>query len=151
MSESATRRPVLAASIAVFREGQVLLARRAKPPAEGRWSLPGGRVEPGETLAEAALRELSEETGLSAELIGFVQHVEHIERDSTGGIVAHAVICAFAGHWVAGEARLCAENSDSRWADPFAPGEGPFTRGLEGVLTRAARMAGLPSPSGERP
>ena len=59
-------RPFLAASIAVFRDGQVLLAERAAPPAARLFSLPGGLVEPGESLQEAALRELEEETGVEA-------------------------------------------------------------------------------------
>ena len=65
--------PFLGASVAVFRDGRVLLAARGPAaPMEGLFSLPGGGVEPGETLAEAALRELREEIGVEAELIGFV-------------------------------------------------------------------------------
>ena len=62
----APARPVLAASVAVFRDGTVLLATRTKPPADQLWSLPGGKVEAGETLEAAAKRELLEETGLNA-------------------------------------------------------------------------------------
>ncbi len=83
MADSMSK-PVLAASIAVFREGKVLLAQRGKAPARGLFSLPGGRIEPGERMAEAVLRELQEEVGLSAEIAGFVDHVEHIEHGPDG-------------------------------------------------------------------
>ncbi|WP_150287930.1 NUDIX hydrolase [Rhabdaerophilum calidifontis] len=133
-------RPVLAASIAVFRDGRVLVARRARAPALGLWSLPGGRIEPGERMAEGALRELAEEVGVTAEIVGFVDHVEHIEHDPAGLLRAHAVIAAFAGRWIAGEPTPSAEISDIRWVDPLAPGDLAMTRGLEAVLARAARL-----------
>ena len=69
-------RPFLAASVAVVRDGRVLIAARGQAPMERLYSLPGGLVEPGETLGEAALRELYEEVGVEADLIGFVDHVE---------------------------------------------------------------------------
>ena len=135
------RLPMLAASIAVFRDGKVLLAQRGKAPALGLWSLPGGRIEPGERLAEAVLRELQEEVGVEARLIGFVDHVEHIERDDAGEIRAHAVIAVFAGQWTRGEPTLSAEATDTRWVEPLAPGDLKMTRGLPGILAKAAQLA----------
>ena len=139
MSDPAPR-PVLAASIAVFRGGKVLLAQRGKAPAFGLYSLPGGRVERGETLHDAVLRELHEEVGISAHVVGFIDHVEHIERDSTGQIIAHAVIAAYAGHWLAGEPTLSDEAIDLVWVDPHQPGERAMTRGLPAILARAAAL-----------
>lgn len=140
MSES-PERPVLAASIAVFREGKVLLAQRGKAPALGLWSLPGGRIEPGERMADAVLRELAEEVGLRAEIIGFVDHVEHIEHTEDGSLKAHAVICAFAGRWTGGEAQTSDEATAVLWVDPLAPGDLPMTRGLPAILARAAGIS----------
>ncbi|WP_164107913.1 NUDIX domain-containing protein, partial [Serratia marcescens] len=65
----APARPMVGASIAVIRDGRVLLAQRANEPMRGVWTLPGGVVEAGERLAEAALRELMEEVGLTAEVV----------------------------------------------------------------------------------
>ena len=140
VSMSEMRRPVLAASIAVFRDGKVLLGRRAKAPAFGLWSLPGGRVEPGEAMEACALRELQEEVGVTALSLGFVRHVEHIEHDETGALKAHAVIAAFAGHWQAGEATASDEISECMWVDPHAPGDLAMTRHLPDVLAQAAKL-----------
>jgi 8-oxo-dGTP diphosphatase len=56
--------------------GRILVVRRARPPSEGLWSIPGGRVEPGETLAEAARREVREETGLDVDVQEILGHVD---------------------------------------------------------------------------
>lgn len=130
-------KPVLAASIAVFRDGKVLLAQRGKAPARGLFSLPGGRIEPGERMAEAVLRELQEEVGLTARIAGFVDHVEHIEHGPDGTLVAHAVICAFAGFWTGGEATISDEAEALLWVDPLDPGDLPMTRGLPEILRKA--------------
>ena len=71
-------RPILAVSAAVFREGRALIIRRARAPLLGHFSLPGGGVEVGETLAAALARELMEEVGIEAEIIAFNRHVEAI-------------------------------------------------------------------------
>lgn len=131
-------RPILAVSIAVFRDdGRVLLAQRAHAPAAALWSLPGGRVEAGETLAEAALRELSEEVAVQAEVIGFNRHVEAIGRTDDGGLAYHFVIASFVGRWTGGEPQVTEEASGVIWADPEALGELPVTRNLPQVLASA--------------
>lgn len=129
-------RPHLAASVAVVREGRVLVATRPNPPMASLHTLPGGMVEPGETLGEAALRELREEVGVEAELVGFVAPVEVIERDGAGRVMHHVVVCAHAARWVSGEPRTGPEAGDVRWVTeeelaglPATPGLGPVVRG----------------------
>jgi 8-oxo-dGTP diphosphatase len=137
---SSTGRPILAVSLAVFREGRVLIARRARAPLKGFYSLPGGRVELGETLREAALRELYEEVGLRAEIVAFNDHVESILRDGRD-VSVHYVIASFVARWLGGEAHTSSEADSILWVDPEAPLEAPITPGLGLIIARAARIA----------
>lgn len=134
-------RPVLAVSTAVFRDGRVLVARRARAPLRGLYSLPGGGVEIGETLREAALRELREEVGVAARIVAFNDHVELIVRDERG-VQAHYVIASFVARWTAGEAQTSEEADRVAWIDPTALADLPTTPGLEGILARAASLVG---------
>jgi 8-oxo-dGTP diphosphatase len=83
---------------------QVLLIRRGTPPMTGEWSLPGGRIEPGETARAAALRELYEETGVQARIAGLIDVVDAIVKNRRGDLVTrHYVLCDFAAVWTEGE------------------------------------------------
>lgn len=141
ISAKAAARPVLAASVAVFRsDGRVILATRTSPPANDLWSLPGGKVEAGETLEQAALRELAEEVGVSARIIGFNRHVEVVYRDADDRIGHHFVIASFVGDWLGGEPQTGPEAGAVMWADPFDLGGLPTTRQLGDVLRAAHRI-----------
>jgi ADP-ribose pyrophosphatase YjhB (NUDIX family) len=133
-------RPLLAVSVACFRDGKVLLATRTRPPAKGALTLPGGLVEPGERLTEAALRELQEEVGAEAEVVGFNGHAERIDHDDDGRIKHHYVIASFVARWVAGEPHPGPEAGEIVWADPQALEGLPLTNGLRALLRRAAAM-----------
>jgi 8-oxo-dGTP diphosphatase len=109
--------PRIGVSIAVFRDDRVLLATRTKPPFAGAFSLPGGLVELGETLEEAALRELREEVDVEARITGFNRHVEAIVRDENDAIRHHYVIASFIGEWVKGEGRTGPEAGAILWAN----------------------------------
>jgi len=140
-------RPFVAASCAVIRDGRVLLARRAAPPLV--WSFPGGVVEAGETLEAAALRELAEETGVSARIIGLAGHLEHIAfarggrapADSADRVLRHYVIMCFAAIWTGGEGTVSAEAPDLAWATRSEAGCLPVTDNLLTILDQAFHMA----------
>lgn len=144
MTDAASRcypvRPILAASVAVFRNGKVLLAERVNPPGESRFSLPGGLVEPGERLDEAALRELREETGVEACIVGFNDHLELIERDGDDRVERHFVVASFVGRWVAGDGVIGPEARQIAWVDPSAVDHLATTRDLPRILHQAVRV-----------
>lgn len=130
-------RPILAASAACFRNGQLLLVRRRNPPQV--WTLPGGRIELGETAAEAARRELLEETGVDAEIAGFAGYREAMLRNRSGKIDRHFVILAFAARWLSGEAQAGDELAAAEWIEPEALGTYKTTEGLAEIIETARR------------
>ncbi len=135
------RRPILAVSVAVFRAGRVLVGRRAREPMIGRFSLPGGVVEVGETLAEAVARELYEEVGIEADVIAFNRHIEPIVREASR-VRAHFVIASFVARWRRGEARVSAETDAVAWIEPSACSSLVTTPGLAEILESASRIEG---------
>ena len=132
-------RPILAVSTAVFRAGKVLIARRARAPWAGAFSLPGGVVEIGETLEAAARRELREEVGVEVEIAGFVRHVQPIHLEGER-VKAHFVIAVFKAVWRAGEPQTSEEVSEVAWVDPLALGPRPTTPELADIRAQAAAL-----------
>jgi 8-oxo-dGTP diphosphatase len=97
------RNPVPGVGVVCLRGPEVLLIRRGKEPRLGEWSLPGGRLEWGETAAACALRELREETGVEAELLGLVDVVDGLFRDEAGALQGHFLLVDYAARWLSGE------------------------------------------------
>ncbi len=134
-------RPILAASAAVFRpDGTVLLGARRSGPYSDIFSLPGGLVETGETLEEAALRELEEETGVRGEIIAFNGWREVIAREDDGRVKRHYVIASFAARWVAGDGEPSDELGQVIWADETRVAQLPLTGGLAELLVSARAL-----------
>ena len=116
------------------------MVRRARKPALNLFTLPGGAVEAGETLVEAAIREVREETSLSIEPVALAGHREVIARDDAAKVERHFVILCFASRWLAGEPVLSDELDDSRWVDPSELGNYRTTDGLAEIVTTAATL-----------
>jgi 8-oxo-dGTP diphosphatase len=129
--------PQLAVSAAIFRDGEILLVRRARSPAKGFYSLPGGRVEFGETLHEALHREIDEETALQIQIVGLAGWREVVPGTSAGG---HYLILSFAARWISGEPVLNDELDDFRWLKPDAIGSLQVTGGLPEIIRSAWRL-----------
>ncbi len=130
-------RPFLAVSVAILREGKLLLVRRGNPPAQGLWTLPGGVAEAGETLIETGAREALEETGIVCEPFALIGHREAIVRDEAGKVKRHFVILPFAARYISGEVRLNEELGDARWIGPDGLAGLQTTEGLAVIIATA--------------
>ena len=133
-------RPFLAASALILREDRLLLVRRARPPAHGLFTFPGGVVEAGETVEEALIREVAEETGLTIEPVALAGHRDVIVRDEAGRLHRHFVIMAFLARWMAGEPVLNEELAEYRWVRPDEVAALPVTEGLADIVEAALRL-----------
>jgi len=111
--------PIVAVGAVIWRAAeQVLLIRRAQAPRLGEWSIPGGRVERGETLRGALQREVAEETGLAVTVEGLIDAVDFIERNDAGIVTAHFVLIDFSALWEHGEARAGGDAAECGWFSP---------------------------------
>ena len=108
--------PVCGVGVVCLKGDNVLLVKRAKPPITWEWSIPGGGQELGETTREAALRELKEETGVEAELIGLIDVIDTIREDDEGRIQYQYTLVDFAAVWTAGEPAADDDVSEAKWA-----------------------------------
>jgi ADP-ribose pyrophosphatase YjhB (NUDIX family) len=131
------QRPFLAVSAAILRAGRILIVRRARKPALGVYTLPGGVVEAGETLEEALTREVREETALTIRPVMLAGHREVIVRDGEGGVERHFVILCFASRWLAGELTLNDELDEARWVRPEEIAGLKTTEGLAEIVAAA--------------
>jgi ADP-ribose pyrophosphatase YjhB (NUDIX family) len=109
------KRPLVGAGAVVHRGGRVLLVKRRNPPNEGKWALPGGLVELGETVQGAAVREVKEETGLAVEIEGLLDVQTDLHLDESSRIEYHYVLVDYLAKPLSGGVKLNAESSDSGW------------------------------------
>lgn len=135
-------RPQTGASVALFRNGRVLLVRRAKGAYRDLWSLPGGGQQAGETLEATARRELREETGLETGLLHFLEMHEPVLRDDAGEVRAHFVLAVFAGHAGEGEPVAGDDASAVRWADAGSLDDDDMTPHAAEIIARARALLG---------
>jgi 8-oxo-dGTP diphosphatase len=138
-------RPYLAVSAAIVHAGKVLVVRRARNPALGVYTLPGGVVETGETLTGAVAREVREETQLTIEPVALAGNREVIVRDTQGRVERHFVILCFAARWLSGEVVLNEELDDARWLDPAELTGLDTTDGLAEIVSAAIEILGRPA------
>jgi 8-oxo-dGTP diphosphatase len=131
-------RPYLAVSAAIFRDGRVLIVRRAQPPARGVYTLPGGGVELGETLEEAVAREVREETALEITPIGLAGYRQAIAHDAVGRVERHFVILPFAARYISGDVSLNEELAEAHWLRPAELAGLTTTEGLAQIVAAAA-------------
>ena len=118
--------------------GEILLVRRQHPPKQDEWSLPGGRVEFGETLRDALAREIREETGLEIDIVGLVDVVELVDHAGSDG--AHYVLVDFCARAHPGEAVAASDAAEARWFSLAATEALPLWRETRRVIGESAKL-----------
>ena len=139
-------RPYLAVSAAIIDNGKVLIVRRARPPVQGVYTLPGGVVESGETLIEAIVREVREETALTIEPTTLAGYREMITREPGGRTERHFVILCFAALVTSGTVTPNAEIDEIRWCRPDELEGLDTTDGLADIVNAAFTVLGETLP-----
>ncbi|MGI9423310.1 MAG: NUDIX hydrolase [Hyphomicrobiaceae bacterium] len=134
--------PRAAASAAIFRRDQVLIVERGKGGSIGLWSLPGGHIEPGETAAAAAAREVQEETGIISEIRQLVDVHNAIFHGDDGNLRAHYVLCVYCGLWQSGEPIAASDARTARFVHPADLINYQLTPGVQDFVARAERLLG---------
>ena len=108
-------RPIAGVGVVVFRNEEVLLVKRKRAPYKGQWSIPGGKQELGETVTQAARRELMEETGVEVNELTLIDVVDIIVRDEEGKILYHFIVADYRAHWKSGECSPGDDAQDVQW------------------------------------
>lgn len=138
-------RPFLAVSAAVLRDGKVLIIRRGAGLATGIYTLPGGVVEAGETLTEAVIREVREETAVEIQPVELAGYREMIQHSDDGRTKRHFVIVCFAARWISGEpVPDLSEVSEAAWRHPDELNSLKTTQGLADIVSDAIKQIEKP-------
>ncbi len=132
--------PLVGVGAVITQDNQVILVRRGKEPSKGDWSIPGGLVNVGETLRDAAIREAFEETGLEVEPTDLVELVERIFRDDSGRVQYHYVLADFLCRVRKGNLLAGSDALDAKW---FRPDELPDLNLAEITLRVILKGLGL--------
>ena len=132
--------PVLVAAVLVRKDDKVLLAKRGWDPFKGLWAPPGGSVELGETVFQAAKRELREETGIDAEVIGIQTVEDLINRDKEGKVETHITIIRLLGKYISGIAKAESDADDVGWFSIDELDGLPLRPGVRELVTEALSL-----------
>ena len=131
-------RPYVGVGVIVFRDQEVLLIKRNKEPNKGQWSIPGGKQIIGETVTEAAKRELLEETGVKVDQLLLVDVVDAIIPDVEGKIKYHYTLVDYMGQWLSGESRPGDDAQEVRWVHLNELGSYSLLEETKNIIKKAA-------------
>lgn len=137
-------KPLIGVGVVVFRDDDVLLIRRGKPPNKGALSLPGGAQDLGETVRQAAAREVMEETGLEVEVTHLVDVVDAIRGDTAGRIRFHYTLIDFAAEYRSGEIQAASDAEDAFFVPIAEIGALGLWSETERIIRKAAALRGQP-------
>jgi len=128
--------PIAAVGAVVFKEGKILAIKRGQEPSKGKWSIPGGRIELGETAYEAARREVKEECSIEVKIERVLDSANNIIRDENGRIKYHFVIIDMLARYVSGGIKAQSDAEECKWVTPQELTELDLTPMLREMLTR---------------
>ena len=134
------QRPILGVGALIFRDDSILLVQRAKEPLKGYWSLPGGVLETGESLAEGIMREVREETGLEVEPLAVLEIFERIIRDAEGRPEYHYVLIDYICRVTGGHLAAADDACRVEWAPRHLLSNYQITTGTLPVIEKGFRQ-----------
>jgi 8-oxo-dGTP diphosphatase len=139
----ALKAPVVGVGAVIWNDrGEIVLIRRGQEPRLGEWSIPGGRLEWGESVREAIIREVREETGLEIEIAGLIDVVDSVTRNEAGEIVRHYVLIDFLVRPIGGALRAGSDAAEAHWVAYTALDEYVLWKETRRIIDAAARMRG---------
>lgn len=135
--------PIPCVGVVCVRGDDVLLIRRGAAPMASAWAIPGGRIEWGEAAAAAALRELREETGVEADIVGLIEVFDGLFAQA-GVLTHHYLIAEYAARWKSGEPRAGDDAAEARFVKLAAIDQVDLTDDLRRVIRAGAALASSP-------
>ena len=146
MKREYPKAPIAGVGVVVLKGGQVLLIRRGREPGRGRWGLPGGAVELGETVAQAAEREVDEECRLEIEIRDVIEVIDRIIPDDDGRIRYHYILIDLLAEYRRGEPIASSDASEVRWVSEKELDQLELSQATQRVIRKGLRMAATESP-----
>jgi 8-oxo-dGTP diphosphatase len=138
-------RPILAVGAVIENDaGAILLVLRGRPPREGEWSIPGGKVEWGEPVQDAIRREVEEETGLKIDLMGLIDIVDSLIADESGSLAHHHVLLDYAARATSGTVRAGDDVLEAKWVARESLNDYPMWKKTRRVIDAAKNILGSP-------
>ncbi|MDB5395763.1 MAG: phosphohydrolase [Rhodospirillales bacterium] len=135
-------RPWVGIGVVVWQDDEILLVRRGRPPRQGEWGIPGGAQALGETVFEAAIREVREETGVTVRPTNILTVVDSIARDDEGRAQFHYTLVEVSAEWSGGEAEAASDVTDVCWVKPAAAAKLVKWDETIRVIAEAGRLRG---------
>ncbi|HEX9896207.1 MAG TPA: NUDIX hydrolase [Dehalococcoidales bacterium] len=131
--------PMVGVGALILKERRMLLVKRSKEPSKGLWSIPGGRLELGETIEEAVKREVLEECGVQIDIVRILDVMDNILRDDDGRISYHFVLIDVLANYLSGEPKAESDAEECRWVTPAGLANLDMNPRLRAVIMRAIK------------
>ena len=132
--------PMIGISALILRDERMLLVKRSKEPSKGKWSIPGGRLELGETISEAVMREVLEECDVQIEIVRVIDVTDNILHDSDGRLSYHFVLVDMLANYLSGEPKAQSDAEECRWGTLAELANLDMNPQLRAVITRALQQ-----------